>query len=669
MKYTWFVKPPVLPAAAALLTAVCLLVSLAYASTEAESVSGGDGYISVRMGASLWETLIENGVNPTLWKDVFQYNRETNPAFSRIRKANAIPRGTTIYIPIDRDVKPAPPERELGPAASRSVSKNRPAIRDTVSFLNGIAFAEINAGGRRHINEIVAHFCVPAGISDPRQKSLIARNAVSDLKDLYRRMGRELAYRDQTFFIPLYLLAEHQVATRQNLNLVLNEHAAYLPRDSIFPVNPDDIVHMAKEGEDYEVLAKLYAGSIKSFPQRYPYRSSPREHLGYMAQIIRHYNLNQPLWPGEKYLIPEWLQDGRYYDQAPQVELDRRSASRLYYSNGLEVSLEYRVTRKKSYWKSREQYYIPFQRRLPDGKPAYPDMILWHRTGLEPEVEEILRTRGKKHFSLRYIHRTAVANYYIDESGECFQVVDPEKNARDHAGAPFDFRCLWEGQTNISDVSIGVEVEGWFLGGLSPQQLATARKLQEMLRSRWIIPVERVLDHRKVACRRGPDRKLLRGRKADGLNASDRMALGIVKVLDADVLRRLVDPNLDEIQGRQSDNLDYWYNVELDPDLVETAELIGWRLDAGSWRRPAPEQAGEVFPYFQLTYGRPENSVAPRIADNVPPHLTKLSQTSNLSGIARVKTVREVCPGRCIIPLKDQSFSFIVAQPSRRYVW
>lgn len=569
------------------LSAVALLLvfALAHASSEDESSSGGDAYVQVRMGSSLWETLIENGVNPTLWKDVFQYNKQNNPAFSRIRAANAIPRGTVIFIPGDRDFKPAP-----------STGASRPTIRDTVSFLNGVAFVEIGAGGRRHVNEIVERFCVPSGVSDSREKSLIQRNAVNDLKDLYQRMGREFSYRDNTFFIPLYLLAEHQTAMRRRFDSILNEPSSFVPRDSLLPVNPDDIVHVAREGEDYHSLAKLYAGSAEVFPERYPYRGSPREHLNYMSQHIRHYNLNQPLWPGRKYFIPAWLPDGRYYDLTPEITLTRRADDRLYYSNGLEVSLEHRVTRKNNYVRNRETYYIPFQRRMSDGSPAYPDMILWHRTGLEPEVEQLLRARGRSQFSLRYIYRTAVTNYYIDENGRCFLVVDPELNARDHAGAPLDFRCLWEGQTRISDISIGIEVEGWFQGDLTREQLDTALKLQQMLRSRWIIPAERVLDHRKVACRRGPNLMLVRGRKADGLSAVDRLALDIRRVLDADILRGLVDPNLDDLQSRQADSLDYWYQVEFDPDLVETAEIAGWRLDDGSWRRPSAVQAGDVFP-------------------------------------------------------------------------
>jgi len=277
------------------------------------------------------------------------------------------------------------------------------------------------------------------------------------------------------------------------------------------------------------------------------------------------------------------------------VKLIRRTKKALYYANGLKVSLAYHVTRRKSYWRRREKYLPPLKRLLADGTPAYPDMIIWHRTGLEPEVEQLLREKGKKHFSLRYIYRMAVTNYYIDENGLCFLIVDPEKNPRDHSGNPCDFRCFWNGQTHVSDISIGIEIESGFYGDLSRRQLETARKLQEVIRARFIIPDERVLDHRKVACRKGPGPRLVRGRKADGLSPSDRLALNIAPTLDPDVLRGIVDPNLNIIQHRQADSTDYWYRVPIDPDLETSARKVGWFFAEGSWQPPFQTHRREVY--------------------------------------------------------------------------
>ena len=132
-----------------------------------------------------------------------------------------------------------------------------------------------------------------------------------------------------------------------------------------------------------------------------------------------------------------------------------------------------------------------------------------------------------------------------------FLIVDPDKNARDHSGNPTDYRCFWNGVNRLGDVSIGIEIEAWFTSKLTRAQLETSRKLQEVLRSSYVIPDERVLDHKKVASRRGPGGMLVRGRKADGLTPSDRKAIGIAPVLDPDVLRGFVRPNIDEMASRR----------------------------------------------------------------------------------------------------------------------
>ena len=93
-----------------------------------------------------------------------------------------------------------------------------------------------------------------------------------------------------------------------------------------------------------------------------------------------------------------------------------------------------------------------------------------------------------------------------------------------------------------------------------------------------------------MACRRGPDLTLLRGRKADGLTAYERRVLDINPILDPDVLRGLVDPNLDIIQQRRQDSEDYWYNVEMDRDQQESARMVGWRHENGIWLRPGTEK-------------------------------------------------------------------------------
>ncbi|MEA2063393.1 MAG: N-acetylmuramoyl-L-alanine amidase [Gemmatimonadota bacterium] len=556
---------------------IALMVMFQVLVASHDKDPNGQSYFKVRLRGTLWETLIEHGVNPTRWKEVFQYNRRFNPAFKRIKSAHRIPDRTTVYIPTDWGGKRTAVKRRTGPRKS--------VVQDTVFRLD-MTVLLVKAGRDQRLSDVLNQLCRPASIKGKQDRSRLVRNVRSDMRDFYRRDGRELNSWDRSFFIPLHLAKEGFEGLRNRIGAYFRAPELFVRRDSLLGTGEADIAHLAAPGEDYRRFAKLYAGMPEDFPGRYPFRKSLNKHLAYMAQVIRHYNLNQPVWPGKTYFIPACLVEGAYYREHPEVKLVRKTRKSLRYGNGLEVLLEYHVTRRKMYWKRRERYLPPLERRLADGSPAFPDMILWHRTGLEPEIEEVLRSRGRKHFSLRYIYRTAVTNYYIDENGLCFLVVDPEKNPRDHAGHPNDYRCFWSGQARVSDISIGIEIESGFLGSLSRAQLATARKLQELIRSRYIIQDDRVLDHAKVAVRRGPDRSLRRGRKADKLTVAERGVLGIGPILDPDVLRGLVDPNLDELQVRQKDSDDYWFHVELDPDLEQSARMAGWRKAGGRWLRP-----------------------------------------------------------------------------------
>lgn len=560
-------------------------------AAQEEEPAAVESYFTTRMGSSLWETLIDQGVNPILWEFIFEYNRTHNSAFARIPSAKRIPRNTVIYIPYDRKGSSA------GTYSRISSRPGKAAIQDTVTLNSGVRLLKVESGRGQRLNDVIKQFCIPAWIKDKTAVNNLLRNIGSDIRDTYRRIGRQLSYRDRSFLIPMHLISDRFEAFQGKYEAIKSSPEQYLPRDSILETSNDDIKHVAAEGENYRSVAQLYLGNANIFPSSYPYRSSHFNHISYMAQHIRHYNLNQQFYPGKVYYIPSYLLEGRYYSQIPAVRLLRKTKNTLHYNNGLKVSLDYHVTRRKAYWKRRQKYLPPLSRQFADGTPAYPDMIIWHRTGLEPEVEKVLRSKGRKQFSVRYIYRMAVTNYYIDESGNCFLIVDPEKNPRNHAGHETGFRCFWNGLRMVSDVSIGIEIEGGFLSVLSRKQLETARKLQGMLRSRFIIPDDRILDHKKVACRLGPNLRLVRGRKADGLTASDRLAMGVKPVLDPDVLRGIVDPNLNEILKRQADNTDNWFMVEIDQDLEESARRAGWQLSGGFWLSPeAVLEAEDYYP-------------------------------------------------------------------------
>ncbi len=551
------------------------------ASQDDEESTGVDSTLQVKMQGTLWETLADNGANPTTWRAVFQYNRAGNPAFRNIRSAARIPRGTLILIPSENDL--SAPSSAAAPAAPRPA---RCTVEDTVLLFGALPTLLIRPARGQDLAQVIDRFCIPPALGDAARRAGIIRNLRSDLADLYRRMGKRLGVRDDLFYIPLHLSADNFATLNRRLEAIQREPELFQPRDLVLPVSAADLRHVADSSEGYLSLAERYAGNLSAFPSSYPYRNSAREHLSYMAQLIRHYNLNQPVWPGRLYFIPEYLAGGRYFEQSPPVPVLSRTSGEIRYGNGLTVSLEYHVTRTRQYWKAREKYLPPMERRLADGSPAFPDMIVWHRTGIDPQTARLLHSRGRSHYSLRYIYRMSACNYYIGEDGRCFLIVDPGQNPRQHAGQPEDLRCFWNGESRISDVSIGIEIEGGFFGDLSPAQLESARRLQQVLRGMYVIPAERVLDHRKVACRRGPGPSLVRGRKADGFTLADRLAMGIDPVLDPDILRGLADPNLVELQQRQTDITDFWYGVQIDPDLESVARLTGWSLTGGLWYRP-----------------------------------------------------------------------------------
>ncbi len=571
-----------------LLSSLLLADGLPAADSDNENTTG-DQYFTARMGGSLWDTLIDNGVDPTQWRNVFAFNRDHNPAFSRIKSANRIPRGVTIYIPLESDSDiPLKRRQKVRPKSS--------VVQDTVLFFGDQPFLRIKAGRGQNLGSVISQYCMPDGIKDKRLRSNMVRNIASDIRDIYRRAGAAYSYRSAIFHLPLYLTEQYYDSLTGRLDLLEQSIDHYVVRSEYYPVDENDIRHTAAAGESYADLVDRYVAPASEWPKAYAFHGDQKQHIRYLAQQIRHYNMNQPLWLGKVYHVPAYLLGGRYAKSNPPVGLKKKTKQKLIYDNGLEVLLSHHVTRRKTYYRRRLKHLPPLKRQFDSGQSAYPDMILWHRTGVEPEVEKALRKKKRSHFSLNYIYRMAVTNFYIDELGNCYLIVDPDKNSRDHSGNPADYRCFWNGVNRVSDVSIGIEIEAWFTSQLTAAQLETARKLQQVLRSSYIIPDERVLDHKKVATRRGPDGVLVRGRKADGLTVSDRAAIGIEPVLDPDVLRGLVRPNLDDIALRRADSTDFWFNVELDPDLLTTIRLSRQGTDESTDTVRAPVPASVPIP-------------------------------------------------------------------------
>jgi N-acetylmuramoyl-L-alanine amidase len=118
-----------------------------------------------------------------------------------------------------------------------------------------------------------------------------------------------------------------------------------------------------------------------------------------------------------------------------------------------------------------------------------PNALLLHYTGL-PTAEDALR-------QLTDPAAQVSAHYLVREDGGIVQLV-PEHLRAWHAG-----RGSWAGETDVNDVSIGVEIaNAGHRGGLPPYpeaQIETVIALCRDIAARWEIRPERVLAHSDVS--------------------------------------------------------------------------------------------------------------------------------------------------------------------------
>jgi len=159
--------------------------------------------------------------------------------------------------------------------------------------------------------------------------------------------------------------------------------------------------------------------------------------------------------------------------------------------------------------------------------------IIVHST--ECRLASALRTlsRGKVRRG-RYVTPGGHANYLVARNGTIYRMLDPRYRA-DHAGV-----SMWNGIEDLSDVSLGVELEGYHDEPFTSAQYRSLRWLLRVLRRRFHIASSDVLEHYRVAYTR-PNRfysRPWRGRKRDpGLGNFDRRRAGLDSehVVDPDV--------------------------------------------------------------------------------------------------------------------------------------
>ena len=181
---------------------------------------------------------------------------------------------------------------------------------------------------------------------------------------------------------------------------------------------------------------------------------------------------------------------------------------------------------------------VDYQRRL---NPLFQKVvrkdtrfIIIHST--ESRLPSALRTlsRGKIRRG-RYITHGGHTHFLIARNGTVYRVLDPKYWAN-HAGV-----SMWEGLEDLSDYSLGIELEGYHNMPFSEEQYKSLRQLLSQLQGKYDIGDQEILEHYRVAYSK-PNRyhkSKQRGRKLDpGPGNFDRRKAGLTEAppKDPDVI-------------------------------------------------------------------------------------------------------------------------------------
>ena len=186
----------------------------------------------------------------------------------------------------------------------------------------------------------------------------------------------------------------------------------------------------------------------------------------------------------------------------------------------------------------RAEGVVDYQRRL---NPHFQKVvrketrfIIVHST--ESRLPSALRTlsRGKIRHG-RYITHGGHAHFLVARNGTVYRILDPKYWAN-HAGV-----SMWEGLEDLSDYSVGIELEGYYNVPFSEEQYKSLRRLIGQLQDQYDIADQQVLEHYRVAYSKPNHyhKSKQRGRKMDpGPGNFDRRKAGLTEVpmKDPDVI-------------------------------------------------------------------------------------------------------------------------------------
>ena len=138
------------------------------------------------------------------------------------------------------------------------------------------------------------------------------------------------------------------------------------------------------------------------------------------------------------------------------------------------------------------------------------------------------------------------ANYVIARNGRTYRVLDRRYRA-DHAG-----RSMWQGRSNLSDISVGIELVGYHNGEISDAQYRAVGMLLDILQTVYGLKDKAVLTHSQIAYGKPNPwfSKNHRGRKRCAKNFNrPRAGLGPTWSYDPDVRagRLQADPQLAQV--------------------------------------------------------------------------------------------------------------------------
>ena len=130
-----------------------------------------------------------------------------------------------------------------------------------------------------------------------------------------------------------------------------------------------------------------------------------------------------------------------------------------------------------------------------NGRPAAPDMLMFHYTGMRSAEAAIARLCDP-------VARVS-AHYVVCEDGEIVQLV-PEEERAWHAGV-----SAWRGRRGLNDTSIGIEIVNpgheWGYRPFPQPQMRATLELAQRIVSAWHISPFNVVGHSDVAPARKED--------------------------------------------------------------------------------------------------------------------------------------------------------------------